>query len=78
MTKIRYAIVASVILNIGVKLMKFNGDTILIAAGVLGFIAAIYMIISNIFFNKDYSAVAIGAGLVSILSLTLLKGNKAK
>jgi hypothetical protein len=58
--------------------MNIDGDKILIAVGILGFIAAIYMIIANIYFNKDYSYIAIGAGLISLLSLFLIKNNKSK
>jgi hypothetical protein len=49
-----------------------NINKLLIAAGILGFAAAIYMIISNVFYNKDYAAVAIAAGFISPISTFLL------
>jgi hypothetical protein len=49
-----------------------NINKLLIAAGILGFAAAIYMIISNVFYNKDYTAVAIAAGFISPISTFLL------
>jgi len=53
--------------------MILSGNKVLFIAGVLGFMAAIYMIISNIFFNKDFSAIAIGAGLISPLYFYILR-----
>jgi hypothetical protein len=54
-------------------------NKVLIAAGILGFIAAVYMTISNAFYNKDYSTVAIAAGFISPISTFLLwSKDKAK
>lgn len=53
--------------------MILSGNKVLFIAGVLGFMAAIYMIISNIFFNKDFSVIAIGAGLISPLYFYILR-----
>ncbi|MDF2890246.1 MAG: hypothetical protein K0R80_613 [Clostridia bacterium] len=56
-----------------------NMNKVLIAAGILGFIAAVYMIISNTFYNKDFSTVAIAAGFISPISTFLLwSKDKAK
>lgn len=57
--------------------MNINGDKLLAVLWILGFLAAVYMIASNILFNKNFSYVAIGAGFISILPL-LLKWIKAK
>lgn len=53
--------------------MILSGNKVLFIAGVLGFMAAIYMIISNIFFNKDFSVIAIGAGLISPIYFYILR-----
>jgi hypothetical protein len=47
--------------------MIINSNKVLLAIGVLGFAAGAYMLVSNVFFDKDFSYVAVIAGLISPL-----------
>lgn len=59
--------------------MNKISDKVLAAVGILGLLAAIYMLISNIFFNKDFSIVAIIAGFMSpLLTVMTWDGIKKK
>lgn len=57
--------------------MNKIGDKVLAVVGILGFLAAVYMLVSNIYFNKDFSLVAIIAGFISPL-LTVMTWDNIK
>lgn len=58
--------------------MNINGNKIIIAVGILGLLASVYMIVADVFYNKDFSIIAIVAGLVTPIYLLLFNKGKSK
>lgn len=58
--------------------MNLSSIKFTIVIGILGFLAGVYMIIANVFLSKEYSIIAIIAGLISPLYILFLKNSSKK